>query len=319
MVVVILDKITHARRSVFLICMLAASSLVFGFSSALLYRNSTEAEQRYQQLSQEHDSLYQEYMKLDNEYRQLNQTYAILRLFNSSAPPSPSYSQIPQIFVVYPAGFQEYATAILRICDRARYEYLTTFWIDFPDVYIFIYTNASARSLSTTPEDYRIYLYIRSIEDMKPPTISGLCHVFGFTHEMAHIMFKTFDSPMFNEGWAYYAAGFRIVTKLYAALGDNAWPQPYNYSQTEGSERFLSQITNASLTKPGTVYAAGKIMYTIDQKYGPGIFASAIGRMEPSYSGMYRYKLYNLNDFKNALVTVTGDASLLDLFSENGF
>jgi archaellum component FlaC len=265
---------------------------------------------------------------LQSQYEQLNQTYTSSFLFSSSGAltalgmPSAGNSYVPQIFITYPAGFQEYADAILKICDTALSDYGEVFYMynnnyyDRPLViHIFIYTNASDVSLGTTPWNYRIYLQVRSIDDMSPQVAH---HVYGFIHELGHITFLT-DNGTFDEGWAHYAASIRILPEVYSQLGDDAWPQPYNYSQTEGSTRFLNEITNSSLTTPGTFYAAAKILYTIDQKYGPLIFKQAMDICHPSPKGSYNYPIYSLNEFKNALVSLTNDTSLLQLFEENGF
>lgn len=270
------------------------------------------------------NTTYQNYMAThshsNSEYDDLNtayQNYMATLLFNHSGyPPSPT--EDPQIFITYQAGLQEYTTAILKICQIALFKYLGVFGMSSPSIHVFIYTNASDIILGTTPFNYRIYLYIRSIEDLGPPTMSHPHHVYGFIHEIGHIMFTT-DNSIFNEGWANYAAGFRIVSEVYHYLGDNAWPQPYNYSETEGRKRFLSQINNSSLCQPNTLVAASKVLYTIDQKYGPRIFKSAIDKMHPTYYGRYRYPLYTLEEFKTVLADLTNDTAILDLFSEYGF
>ncbi len=287
--------------------MLTASYVALG-STAVFYHI------RYNQLRQT-------YEQLDEEYKLLNQTYVSLRLFDHSGhPPSPSAisTEVPQILITHPAGFQEYATAILKVCHTALLKYTRVFGMSSPNIHVFIYTNASKRSLSTTPANYRVYLYIQSIKDLEEPTKSHLHHVYGFIHEIGHIMFMT-DNNIFNEGWANYAAGFRIVSEVYHDLGDDVWPQPYNYSRIEGRERFLNEINNASLSQPNTFYAASKILYTIDLNYGPRIFKYAVDRLHPSEVGMYGYPIYSLEDFKNSLVELTNDTTILKLFSENGF
>jgi uncharacterized coiled-coil protein SlyX len=261
---------------------------------------------------------------LQTQYEQLNQTYTSSFLFSSSkGMPSPGNVLQPQILITYPAGFQEYANAILKICDTALKDYCDVFnmyngvYADCPLViHIFIYTNASFVSLSTTPVDYRIYLCVRSIEDMANTT--HIHWVYGFIHELGHITFLT-DDPNFNEGWAHYAAAFRILPEVYSQLGDDAWPQPYNYSQTEGIPRFLRQIDNSSIATPGTMYAASKILYVIDQEYGPVIFRKAMETCHPTLEGFYDYPVYDLKEFESALVSVTNDTSLWQLFNENGF
>jgi uncharacterized coiled-coil protein SlyX len=263
---------------------------------------------------------------LQSQYEQLNQTYTSSFLFNSSLwPVSPENTLWPQIFITYPAGFQEYANAILKICATALGDYVEVFnmpnknYFDHPlTIHIFIYTDASSVSLGNTAYDYRIYLYVRSIEDMQPPSITGFHWVYGFIHELGHIMFPIYNGE-FDEGWAHYAASIRILPGVYSQLGDDAWPQPYNYSQTEGSARFLSEINNSSLTTPGSYYAAAKILYMIDQKYGPLIFKEAMDMCHPTDYGLTDYPIYSLAEFKNALVSLTNDTSLSQLFEGNGF
>ena len=261
---------------------------------------------------------------LQFQYEQLNQTYTSSFLFNSSdGMPSPSNSWQPQIFITYPAGFQEYANAILKICDTALTDYCYVFgmydgvYVALPPViYVFISTNASSITLVHTAEDYRIYLYVRSIKDMANTTY--IHWIYGFIYELGAITFSI-DNDYFGDGWINYADRFRILPDVYSQLGDDAWPQPYNYSQVEGIPRFLNQINNSSLTTYGSSLAASKVCYVIDQEYGPLIFAKAMENCHPTLSGFYNYPTYNFNEFKNALISLTNDTSLLQLFSENGF
>jgi len=294
-----MKNIVLGWRSVILISTLVTSLVILGISTAFYYFKERE---------------------LSLECKRLDQTLSSARLFNSSGSPpsSPFSTEVPQIFITYPANFQDYATAILRICATAQSEYNSVFSISRMGSHIFIYSNATEQWLFTTPESNRIYLYVKSIDDMQPPNKSGFCHIYGFIHEMGHIAFPV-DNPIFNEGWAHYAAGFRIVPAVYNRLGDNVWPQPYNYSKTEGRESFLAGINNSSLAQPRTLYAASKVLYTIDQKHGPGIFGLAIIRMRPYYSYYYRCLTYSLAEFKDTLVQLTGDPGILELFSENGF
>ena len=260
---------------------------------------------------------------LQTQYEQLNQTYTSSFFFNSSdGMPAPNNELQPQILITYPAGFQEYANAILRICNAALKDYCDVFhaydgvYADCPLViHVFIYNNASSLSLGTTPLDYRIYMYVRSINDTSPNVARW---VFGFAHELGHITFLT-DNDNFNEGWATYAAAFRIVPDIYSQLGDDAWPQPYNYSQMDGIPFFLNLINNASLTTPYTFYAAAKILYLVDQEYGPLVFFRAMETCHPTLEGFYNYPVYALKEFEGALVSVTNDTSLWQLFNENGF
>jgi hypothetical protein len=294
-------------------------------SSRIISDNATIANLQSQiaKLQNQIEELSNSLDSLEKQYEQLNQTYTSSFLFNTSdSMPSPFNAVQPQILITYPAGFQEYANAILKICDTALKDYCDVFnmyngvYADCPLViHVFIYTNASSLRLSTTPYDYRIYWYLRSINDTSPKAAS---QVYGFIHELGHITFLT-DNFNFDEGWAIYAAHFRILPVVYSQLGDGAWPQPYNYSQTEGITLFLSKIDNSSIAPPGTVYAASKILYMIDQEYGPLIFSKAMKTCHPTLEGFYNYPVYDLKEFESALVSLTNDTSLWQLFSENGF
>jgi len=70
---------------------------------------------------------------------------------------------------------------------------------------------------------------------------------------------------------------------------------------------------------PNQIGYNGVGLTTIDQKYGPRIFKSAIDKMHPTYYARYRYPLYTLEEFKTVLADLTNDTAILDLFSEYGF
>jgi len=190
------------KRTNMVILLLTASSLVLGTTTVFYYM----------------------------KYGELVQNYSDVNLFSSSHDVSPfgNLTEVPNVLVSYPSGFQDYAKAILKICDTALPKYMEIFGMSTPDIQIFIFTNQEQVSLGCTA-NYRIFNYVRSIDDFKPPP-NGPHHVYGFIHEIGHLLFMT-DNGTFNEGWADYVAGFRIVSEVYRELGENVWPQPYNYSK----------------------------------------------------------------------------------------
>ena len=81
----------------------------------------------------------------------------------------------------------------------------------------------------------------------------------------------------------------------------------------------MSVLYDLSRYKPGNYVAASKILYNLEKKYGSSIFSQASNKMSLMYPIGIHPPIYKLEDFKNALVKVTGDTSILDLFSQNGF
>jgi hypothetical protein len=230
----------------------------------------------------------------------------------SGAQPS-MYAEEGQVFICYSPGFEKYADAALQISDTAMKNFRTYYGMVCPSIQIFFYMNANQTALINT-YNYRIYWYLLSADSLRPPP-NGPYHIYGFCQAIAKMMFW-FDNGSFTGGWAFYA-GSEIVDRVHSALGDNAWPQPYDYSATEGSERLIESIKEP---KRGSDYAAAKILCTLEMQYGAHIFNQALVTIEPSmHRGMYHFPIYNLNDFKKALVQVTHDKTIMDIFSENGF
>ena len=223
--------------------------------------------------------------------------------------------------ITYPHGLDDYAEAILKICDNAHWAYYEIYHLSFPvavRISIFIFPSSH---IQLETKRYHIYLHLPSDEYLLPPTISGVFNIFGFCHEIGHIMFMVDNGP-FSEGWASYAAAFQLVPFVYRSLGEDAWPQPYNYSKYDGPDRYLKFIENEKLCKPSTSFAAVKILYTIDQKYGAELIGWSINTLKKRHTPshyMYGYPQYSLEKFKEILVELTNDSTILGLFSEYGF
>lgn len=246
-------------------------------------------------------------------YYYLYRPYEGSILFKYSGAQPSIYTEEGQVFICYPPGFQEYGDAALKICDVAMGSFRTYFGMVCPSIQIFFYMNANETEIYNS-DNYKIYWYLTDARWLRPPP-DGPYHIYGFCQAIAKVALS-FDNGTFTVGWAFYA-GSEIVELVYLELGNNAWPQPYDYSASEGNERLMKSIID---TEPGSYLAATKILYTIELEHGARIFKQALNTIEPSmYTGMYRRPVYSLNDFKNALVRVTNDNAILDLFSENGF
>ena len=231
--------------------------------------------------------------------------------------------------ITYPYGLDDYAEAILQICSKASQGFKAIYRLSVQtSARISIYVSSNCSQLLLYTNYYQIYLNLTTDEDLLPPTMGGHHQIFGFCHEIGHMIFLV-DNYDFNEGWATYSAAFRIVPYVYQSLGQNVWPQPYNYSEADGSDRYLKFVfENQTLCTPGSMYAATKLLYTIDQKcgqYGPLLLGDAIRTLEKNGSLKHGlgYPWYNLGEFKDTLTrqlaSYFNDTTIESLFSEYGF
>lgn len=278
---------------------------------------------------------------LKTEKENLQEEYATLSAHNQtlSEELNASYrvKQSEHFTITYPYGFDDYAEAILKICEYAYWGYEVIYGLSLPlPIRIPIYMLSSeegetpmmksgnySKPLLCT-EHYQIYWEGEDDleDDLLPPTMGGPHYVSGFCHEIAKIFFM-FDDWLFSMGWAIYAPAFRIVPFIYRYAGEEIWPQPYNYSKTEGPNSLLSIIENQTLCQPNSYYAAAKILYQIDQKYSAELIGEAINTLKenhtPSGYSSNKYPTYSLTAFREILVELTDDPTILDLFSEYGF
>lgn len=146
-----------------------------------------------------------------------------------------------------------------------------------------------------------------NVTHMLPPVEGGANNIYGICHEMGHLVFPISD-PMYFEAWADYAAAYRIIPYVWERLGADAWPQPYDYLANDGPEDLRRRITEeaGSDISLQNYYRAVSALISIDEKYSPQAFGKAILQSE-SY--------VNLDDFEEALVKVTGDQKVRDLFA----
>lgn len=117
-------------------------------------------------------------------------------------------------------------------------------------------------------------------------------------------------------------AAFQIVPYIYRSLGEDAWPQHYNYCRVDGPDRYLKSIENETSCRPSTSFVAVKILYTIDQKHDAELMGEVINTLKEGNSPVERfheYPQYSLETFKDIMMEYTNDTAILDLFSEYGF
>jgi len=176
---------------------------------------------------------------------------------------------------VYSRNIPEpYVVSVRNILSAARRCLAVSFGLPTPGhlEVIMIKNGKSSPRLGTNGKD-SIFLVVSKTRDLKAPKKSGIHHVYGLCHELAHIaMYRRIRNvyslpPGWGEGWAHYAASTALVPYVWKRLGEDAWPDPYPYVKTEGKQRFLGQISRAGSLSDHTLEAAAKL-YMIESKKG---------------------------------------------------
>lgn len=119
-----------------------------------------------------------------------------------------------------------------------------------------------------------------------------------------------------------YAAAFQIVSHVCRDLGEDVWPQPYNYSKYDGADRYLTFFENETVCRRGSHCAVAKILCTIDQEYGAELMEGTSRPLKERHTASHyarRYSQYSLEKLKEILVELADDSTILTLFSECGF
>jgi hypothetical protein len=142
-----------------------------------------------------------------------------------------------------------------------------------------------------------------------PPAEGGANNIYGICHEIGHLVFPI-DDLYYFEAWADYAAAYRIIPYVWERLGENAWPQPYDYLVNDGPADILQRVEDgASRTDLlGDHYRAVAVLIAVDDTYGPQVIGQAILRIEKTVK--------KLSDFVDALIGVTGDQRARELFAD---
>lgn len=141
-----------------------------------------------------------------------------------------------------------------------------------------------------------------------PPADGGANNIYGICHEMGHLVFPIADSHYF-EAWADYAAAFRIIPYVWERLGADAWPQPYDYLVNDGPADLRQRIEDGIDREDmlGDHYRAVSVLISVDDAYGPQVIGQAILQTEAPLK---------LNNFVEALISVTGDQTVKELFAK---
>lgn len=94
----------------------------------------------------------------------------------------------------------------------------------------------------------RIYLTLSRKSQLAPAPASGMRHIHGVAHELAHIVLYRALVNLhelaagWGEGWAVYLSSFWAVPWLFERHGSRLWPYPYDYQRYDGPEVYLQRF-----------------------------------------------------------------------------
>ncbi|MHC4861847.1 MAG: hypothetical protein ACYTDY_17345 [Planctomycetota bacterium] len=160
-------------------------------------------------------------------------------------------------------------------------------------------------SLFTSPRspDYSLVVLRGEESALTAPTRGGPHVVYGFLHELGHVLLGWEDS---EHQWAHYL-GSVLVDEVYAKLEKRTWWVPYDAPKIEGMARFLKDIEGASPGR-GSAGKVGRLYYEVDQRFGRASIGPAVRWIKENREGkpFGVVRLYRLDDFRDALAAVTG-------------
>ena len=210
--------------------------------------------------------------------------------------------------------YERYAESILSLCEAAYEIIREVYGVSLPTP-ITIILRKMPKGQEVKKEGSLYVVANRIYLELDDRYFSRIKHWMGsFTHEMSHMIIH-FDNWEFNEGFANYA-GCRIIPYIHEKLGDKAWPEPYDYLNEDGLD-WISKASEDGKEMPGSIPAAIRIFYTIEQKHGLPTIIKAIreARNAGVRSNSNEAPEVTVEDFKTILSKVV----IEDLFKGNGF
>lgn len=158
------------------------------------------------------------------------------------------------VVVRYDGIDEPYAKAIARTVQLARAAAVEQFGFDMPKtVFVSVRVDPRGRVRLFNDGQDRFSLTVRGRRDLRKPAVSGVFHLYGLCHEVAHLaMYRPIRDHSWMtvaaaEGWAHYL-GSRLVDAVYAKAGKDLWPDAYDYL-ADGMRRLKAQLAGASQSK----------------------------------------------------------------------
>jgi len=162
-------------------------------------------------------------------------------------------------------------------------------------------------TLFTSPAspDYSLIVLRGEERALRAPTSGGPHVVYGFCHELGHVLIGWEDS---HHQWAHYL-GSCVTSDVYRALGETGWVDPYDYHTIEGLPRFAKEIEGAT-PGLGDERSVARLFHEIGERFGQEIYGPAIAWILANREGkpFNVVRLYLLADLEAALLELECDA-----------
>jgi hypothetical protein len=161
--------------------------------------------------------------------------------------------KLEHVLIFHPGIAQNYVVAIGEVTARARAAAVEEFGFDMPPIItVYIAIVPSEPPKLWTDGASRIYMRIRSTQDLRQPAESSIFQIYGLCHEIGHMaMYRLIRNARRTtaeaaEGWAHYL-GSRLVDAVHARSGPELWPDRYDYLE-DGTQRLQTQLAATERT-----------------------------------------------------------------------
>jgi hypothetical protein len=142
---------------------------------------------------------------------------------------------------------EQYRASIAATIEAARQVCVDQYGFDMPDV-IHVAVSLGPKNTVRLFNDGadRFSLSVKTERDLKQPSQSGVFHIYGLCHEVAHLaMYRPIADHSWlttagAEGWAHWL-GSSLVDAVYERKGEGLWPDRYDYRE-DGTRRLDRQL-----------------------------------------------------------------------------
>jgi len=171
----------------------------------------------------------------------------------AAAPAAEKVCEVPGARVTYDGINNTHARAIARVTAAARAAALAWGYDVPPTVHVQVTCGPDQEVRLFNGGKERVYLSIRSEQDLRKPAVTGTFHLYGLCHEVGHlaqyrpVVRHDWMTTACAEGWAHWL-GSRLVDAVYAKEGPSLWPDAYDY-RTDGMARLQRQWKQRSLVE----------------------------------------------------------------------